>query len=73
MPKLPRVSGADIVRALERLGFPKVRQSESDVVMRLQSNECVIPLRRGLKVGTPAGVLRPAEVFAEKFIAVLRV
>lgn len=73
MPGLPRVVGADIVRALERLGFPKVRQSESDVVMRLQSNECVIPLRRGLKFGTLAGVLRPAEVFADEFVGALRV
>lgn len=73
MPKLPRVSGAEIVRALERLGFAKVRQSGSNVVMRLQSKECVIPLRRGLKFGTPAGVLRPTEVSGEEFIAVLRV
>ena len=27
MPKLPRVSGATVVRSLERLGFVKVRQS----------------------------------------------
>lgn len=73
MPELPRALRADIVRALERLGFPKVRQSESHVVMRRQSKGCVTPLRRGLKVGTLAGVLRPAEVFAEEFIAALRV
>jgi predicted RNA binding protein YcfA (HicA-like mRNA interferase family) len=29
MPKLPHVSGAEIQRALERLGFQKVRQSGS--------------------------------------------
>lgn len=33
MPKLPRISGAAIVKALERLGFLKVRQSGSHVIM----------------------------------------
>ncbi len=27
MPRLPRLSGADIIRALERLGFERRRQS----------------------------------------------
>ena len=34
MPKLPHLSGAEIVRALERLGFERRRQSGSHVVMR---------------------------------------
>jgi len=29
MPKLPRVSGADTLKALQRLGFDKVRQWEA--------------------------------------------
>ena len=33
MPKLPRISGLAIVKALERLGFEKLRQSGSHVVM----------------------------------------
>ncbi|HEX4938518.1 MAG TPA: type II toxin-antitoxin system HicA family toxin, partial [Candidatus Kapabacteria bacterium] len=31
MPELPHVSGAEVVRALERLGFIAVRQSGSHV------------------------------------------
>lgn len=72
MPKLPRVSGAEIVRALERLGFAKVRQSGSHVVMRCESKGCVVPLHREVKVGTLAGVLRQADVSAEEFIPALR-
>ena len=34
MPKLPRVSGAEVVRALIRLGFEQVRQRGSHVVLR---------------------------------------
>ena len=72
MPKLPRVSGAEAVRALERLGFSKVRQSGSHLVMRRGERGCVVPMHSELKVGTLAGVLRQAEVSAEDFIAALR-
>ena len=67
MPKLPRVSGAEAVRALERLGFVKIRQSGSHVIMRRASKGCVVPLHAELKVGTLAGVLRQAEISPEAF------
>ena len=69
MPKLPRVSGADAIRALQRLGFEKARQSGSHVVMRRANKGCVVPLHTELKVGTLAGLLRQAEVSAEDFAA----
>lgn len=72
MPKLPRVSGAAAQRALERLGFQKVRQSGSHVMMKRESKGCVIPMHAELKVGTLAGVLRQADVAAEDFIEALR-
>jgi predicted RNA binding protein YcfA (HicA-like mRNA interferase family) len=34
MPKLPHLSGAAIVKALEQMGFAKVRQSGSHVIMK---------------------------------------
>ena len=71
MPKLPRLSGAEALRALQRLGIEKVRQSGSHVVMRRGSKGCVVPVHAELKVGTLAGLLRQAEVSAEEFIAVL--
>ena len=67
MPKLPRVSGAEAVRALERLGFVKIRQSGSHVIMRRASKGCVSPLHAERKVGTLAGVLRQAEISPEAF------
>ena len=72
MPKLPRVSGAETVRALERLGFAKVRQSGSHLIMRSGERGCVVPMHRELKLGTLSGVLRQADVSAEDFIAALR-
>jgi predicted RNA binding protein YcfA (HicA-like mRNA interferase family) len=72
MPKLPHVSGAEIQRALERLGFQKVRQSGSHVIMKRESKGCVIPMHSEVKVGTLAGLLRQAEVAPEEFIQALR-
>jgi predicted RNA binding protein YcfA (HicA-like mRNA interferase family) len=69
MPKLPRISGAEAVRALQRLGFEKVRQNGSHVVMRRGDKGCVVPMHSELKVGTLAGLLRQADVSAEDFAA----
>ncbi len=71
MPKLPRVSGAEVVRALERLGFAVARQRGSHIVMRRGSTGCVVPNHRELKTGTLAGVLKQAGVSAEDFMKVL--
>ena len=71
MPKLPRVSGAEALKALQRLGFEKVRQSGSHVIVRRGSKGCVIPMHTDLKVGTLAGLLRQADVSHEEFISVV--
>lgn len=67
MPKLPRTSGAEAVRTLERLGFVVVRQRGSHIVMRRGDRGCVVPNHRQLKVGTLAGVLRQAGISVEEF------
>jgi len=71
MPKLPRVSGAEVVRALQRLGFAVARQRGSHIVMRRGSSGCVVPDHRELKTGTLAGVLKQAGVSVEEFINAL--
>ncbi len=68
MPKLPHISGAEAIRALQRLGFSQVRQKGSHVIMRRSSTGCVVPLHREVKSGTLAGVLRQAGVSVEEFI-----
>jgi predicted RNA binding protein YcfA (HicA-like mRNA interferase family) len=57
MAKLPVVSGADAIQALERLGFAVVRQRGSHSVLRKESNGCVVPNHRELKLGTLTGIL----------------
>jgi predicted RNA binding protein YcfA (HicA-like mRNA interferase family) len=71
MPELPRVSGAEALKALQRLAFEKVRQSSSHVIARKGLKGCVIPMHGELKVGTLAGLLRQAGVSPEDFIASL--
>jgi predicted RNA binding protein YcfA (HicA-like mRNA interferase family) len=71
MPKLPVVSGADAVRALEQLGFFVARQRGSHIVMRRGSSGCVVPNHRELKAGTLAGLLKQAGVSMEEFIEAL--
>ena len=36
MPKIPRVSSAEAIRALERLGFIQVRQRGSHAILKKQ-------------------------------------
>ena len=69
MPKLPRPSGAEAVRKLERLGFRVVRQRGSHIVMRRGTSGCVVPSHRELKVGTLTGILRQAGVSTADFIS----
>ncbi len=71
MPKIPRVSGANAIRALERIGFVVVRQRGSHVAMRRDSKGCVVPNHKELKSGTLVGVLRQAGVPMEEYIDAL--
>ena len=71
MPKLPRISGKECIRALEKLGFHQTRQKGSHVVMRRELSGCVVPLHKEIKVGTLSGILKQASVTHEEFIAKL--
>jgi predicted RNA binding protein YcfA (HicA-like mRNA interferase family) len=59
MPKFPGLSGADIVRALEKLGFVMVRQTGSHIIMRNGIVGCVVPNHKEVKVG-------PSMVYSDK-------
>ncbi len=70
MPAPPHFGSCDST-ALERLGFEKLRQSGSHVIMRRGSKGCVVPLHSEVKVGALAGVLRQADISPDEFIAAL--
>jgi predicted RNA binding protein YcfA (HicA-like mRNA interferase family) len=68
MPKLPVLSGAEVIRGLEQLGFVQVRQRGSHVVLRRGGSGTVVPLHKPVKIGTLAGILRQAGVSQDEFL-----
>lgn len=71
MPRLPRISSRETIRALEKLGFKQIRQTGSHVVMKRETPEgaigCVVPIHQELKIGTLSSILKQAQVTPEEF------
>jgi predicted RNA binding protein YcfA (HicA-like mRNA interferase family) len=72
VPRLRQVSGDEAIRALERLGFERVRQRGSHVVLRKGNVGCVIPRHPAVAIGTLLGALKQAKVSEEEFLQNLR-
>ena len=72
MPRLPRISSKQAIKALERLGFEQTRQTGSHVIMKKTTADgqrgCVVPVHKELKIGTLSGILRQARINPEDFI-----
>lgn len=70
MPKLPIVSGNEIIKALEKIGFQVVRQKGSHVRMKHEDNRIVtIPVHSNKSVGKGLlrKILRDTELTIEQF------
>lgn len=71
MGKFKRLSGQEIVRALERMGFFQARQRGSHVVMKKNlpdgSVGCVVPMHKEVATGTLHSLLKQAQVAYEEF------
>ena len=66
--KLPRdISGAEALRALERLGFSVIRQAGSHVRLARGDRRVTVPMHRNLVVGTLQSILRQAGVSLQDF------
>jgi predicted RNA binding protein YcfA (HicA-like mRNA interferase family) len=65
---LPVVSGAQLIRALERLGWESIRQRGSHVRLRHPERRIflVVPLHKELKRGTLRGILRDADLSVDE-------
>jgi predicted RNA binding protein YcfA (HicA-like mRNA interferase family) len=65
-PKQPVVSGAQLIRALERDGWNVVRQRGSHVRLKKagRRNPIVVPLHKEIRKGTLGGILRDAGLTA---------
>jgi predicted RNA binding protein YcfA (HicA-like mRNA interferase family) len=71
MPDYPVLSGTEIIRALERLGFIQMRQRGSHIVLKRGTSGCVVPLHREVKRGTLGGIVRQAGITPDEFLAAL--
>jgi len=58
----PRLSGAEVVKALGKLGFGVISTRGSHCKVRKGAATAIVPLHKELAVGTLASVLRQAQV-----------
>jgi len=74
-PKLPVVSGDELVRALRKFGYQVVRQKGSHVRLRHSSDPqrlpVTVPLHSEIATGTLRCILRDAAVSVEGLISAL--
>ena len=75
-PKLPVVSGRQVIRVLERLGYQIVRQRGSHIRLRDESDPehlpVTVPDHRSLKPGLLRQVLRDANLTVDEFVDLLK-
>ncbi|MBS3106935.1 type II toxin-antitoxin system HicA family toxin [Candidatus Woesearchaeota archaeon] len=73
MPKLPRLSGKEVIKALSHAGFANVRQKGSHVILKKETSEgvrtTVVPLHAEIDRGTLLEIIRQAGLKKEEFIA----
>jgi predicted RNA binding protein YcfA (HicA-like mRNA interferase family) len=73
MPKLPVISGSEVVKAFQRAGWRVDRQRGSHVVLLKAGHiaSLSVPQHKELAPGTLRSLLRTAEMTTEEFICLL--
>ena len=72
MPKLPVLSGGELIRLLQRAGFQVVRQRGSHVSLKKESYCTVVPLHSELAKGTLLGILKQCGLTREELEILIR-
>jgi predicted RNA binding protein YcfA (HicA-like mRNA interferase family) len=73
MSKLPKISGRECVKALERAGFYFKRQAGSHIILRRDDPfaQVVVPDHKELDRGTLRAIIRHAGLSVDKFVQLL--
>ncbi|MBL7119130.1 MAG: type II toxin-antitoxin system HicA family toxin [Dehalococcoidia bacterium] len=75
-PKLPTISGAEAIKAFQKIGYEIVRRRGSHVRMRDRANPSHKPLsipdHKELKPGLLRRLLRDADLDVERFLDLLK-
>jgi len=71
-PALPRISGEEAARALERVGFERVSQRGSHLKLRSPAGAvAIVPLHRELATGTLRSIIRQSGMSVDEFLEAL--
>jgi predicted RNA binding protein YcfA (HicA-like mRNA interferase family) len=73
MSKLPRISGRECIKALEKTGFYFKRQEGSHVILRRDDPfaQLVVPDHKELDRGTLRAILRQSGLGVDEFVRLL--
>lgn len=72
MSRLPRISGKECVKALQKTGFYQKRRESSHLILRRDEPFAqVVPDHHELATGTLRVIIRDANLNIEEFIALL--
>ena len=76
MPKIPRISGKQAVKAFEKIDYQVVRQKGSHIRMVCSINKnqkpLTVPDHKELGIGLVRKLLRDADISVEEFIKLLK-
>ena len=78
MPKLPQVSGKDVIKALRKHGFSVISQKGSHIKLKkiLDSGfsyTVIVPNHKVIKKGTlKNGILKPVNLSIDEFMKLLK-
>jgi len=69
MARLPRLNGREVVRIFESLGWEKVRQSSSHIILVREGHQATlsVPDHKEVAVGTLRSLIRSAGLTVEAF------
>jgi predicted RNA binding protein YcfA (HicA-like mRNA interferase family) len=74
-PRIPVISGDDLIRALGKFGYVRVRQKGSHVRLRHPSDSnrkpLTVPLHVSIAFGTLRHILRDAQITVDQLVAQL--
>jgi predicted RNA binding protein YcfA (HicA-like mRNA interferase family) len=71
MPRLPVLSGEELIKTLQKTGFHKIRQKGSHVSLQKGEFKTVVPLHPELARGTLLGILKQCGLGRDELLHLL--
>jgi predicted RNA binding protein YcfA (HicA-like mRNA interferase family) len=74
MTRLPRLSGREVVRVFESLGWEKARQRSSHIILVREGHQATlsVPNHKEVAMGTLRSLIRSADLTVEVFVEAAR-